>query len=431
MRGRTSKSNRLKSGEKAARLGILVSLFLSLLKLIVGYISNSIVLISDGIHSGADSITSFASWIGLRLAQKKPTERFPYGYYKAENLATLVVSLFIFYAAVTLMIDGYEKLFLLPSLIRPFEALGVALLSSVASLLLSRHMMAIGKNVGSQSLIANAKERRVDVLASSLVFVAILMTFFNIPYVEGVATIVISLLALKTGFDIAKGSVFALMDVSPSGETEEKIREVLGSNKGIETYQGLRLRKSGPLVFGEVKIKIRKDVDVKRAHDISDVIEKAVMEKVDDLESFTIHVEPYRSKKEKIVIPVKNKSGMGSKVMENFGRANYFAFVTLDTKNRKSESVYFKKNPYKNTPLRAGFKSAEFVVEDRADVVVTHQVGGISFHTLRDNLIDVCKVEGKTLSRVVKNYLDGKFERLDEPTKELGTLSKKEKMIEK
>ena len=53
--------------------------------MIIGFLSGSIVLISDAVHSVSDILSIVTSWLGLKIAQKKPDERFAYGYYKAEN----------------------------------------------------------------------------------------------------------------------------------------------------------------------------------------------------------------------------------------------------------------------------------------------------------------------------------------------------------
>ena len=62
---------------------------------VIGLMTNSAVLLSDAIHGGSDLISVITSWIGLKIAQRKPTQKFPYGFYKAENLAALVVSVLI------------------------------------------------------------------------------------------------------------------------------------------------------------------------------------------------------------------------------------------------------------------------------------------------------------------------------------------------
>jgi len=413
----SDKQNKLKQGEKVAAVSILTSLLLSVSKAIIGFFAGSIVLITDALHSGADTMTGFASWFGLKISQKKPDERFPYGYYKAENLATLVVSGFILYVAFELLLEGYSKLFILSQLTRPFEALGIALVSSVVSYFLSRYLRKTGEKINSQSLIANSNERRVDIFSSLIVFIAILLTFLKVPYIEGIITMIISILALKIGLTTAKDSIFALMDVSPSKEIEKKVKGIINSNAGIEDFEELRLRKAGPFIFGEVKVKIRKFVDVKRAHEIADSIENKIKNEINDIDSFTIHVEPYEAEEQKIVIPIISNKGLDSNIMKNFGRANYFMFLTVNKKERKVAFRYVKENPHKEKLVKAGLAVVNFIVKEKVDALIAGEVGEISFHTLRDNLIDIYKAKGKTVGANIDNLLKNKLGRITEPKK--------------
>jgi len=91
----TDKISTLKRGERAAKISSLAATLLLFSKGLVGTLSGSIALIADAVHSLSDVSTCLAVWFGLRFAQKKPTEAFPYGYYKAETLASLVVSVVI------------------------------------------------------------------------------------------------------------------------------------------------------------------------------------------------------------------------------------------------------------------------------------------------------------------------------------------------
>jgi len=415
------KIDKLKEGEKAAGISTLVIFLLALAEALVGFLSGSLVLITDALHNAADSTASFASWFGLKISQRKPSEKFPYGYYKAESLATLFVSIFILYAAYELLTEGYSKLFTLSELTMPLQALGISLVTLIVSFFLARYMKKVGKNVNSQSLIANSQERATHVLASAAIFIAILLTYYKVPYVEGIITIFFSLVVLKVGVFSAKDSVFALMDVSPSKEIRDEVKNIIDSIAGIEDFENLKLRRSGPFIFGEVSVKIRKHVDMKRAHEISDNIESKIKERVKGIDSFTIHIEPFETKEQKIAIPIKRDKGLNSEVMRKFGRSNYFIFVTINKKKKKIKSSYVKKNPHKKKSAKAGFAAANFIVEEKIDVLITEEMGGISFHTLRDNLVDIYKTEGKTVKEVVDKFMKNKLKRLHEPTKEVET----------
>lgn len=418
------KREKLKKGERVAGVSTLSIILLATAEALVGLFSGSVVLVTDALHNAADSMASFASWFGLKISQKKATERFPYGYYKAESLATFFVSIFILYAAYELLMDGYSKLFIISEVSMPFQALGIACVSAVVSYFLSKYMKKIGKDIDSQSLIANGQERMTHIFSSAIIFVAILLTFFKVPYVEGIVTIFFSLVIFKVGITSSKDSILALMDVSPSKDIENKVKRILHSIGGVENFGNLRLRKAGPFVFGEVNIKIRKRVNVERAYEISTNIENKIKEAVDQIDSFSVHIEPYEAKTQKVVIPIREDMGLGSPVMNHFGRANHFIFATVNKDTGKVKSSYVKENPHKKELVRAGFKVADFVVKEKVDALITKEIGGISFHVLRDNLVDMYKVKGRTVKGVIDNFAKERLSRLDNPTKELGEISR-------
>ena len=96
LRSTLSREVKLKKGERAVIFSTFLTLVIAFFKGLVGFLSGSVALLTDAIHSVADSITRFASWFGLKIASRKPDEMFSYGYYKAEALATLFISIFYF-----------------------------------------------------------------------------------------------------------------------------------------------------------------------------------------------------------------------------------------------------------------------------------------------------------------------------------------------
>lgn len=251
--------------------------------------------------------------------------------------------------AIALLFEGYSKLFAPPNITIPLEALGAALVSAFVSLLLSRYLGKVGKRIDSQSLIAHSKERRIDVVTSLIVFVAIALAFFEVPYAEGAITMGVSLLALSIGLAITKDSAFALMDISPNKEVEEKIEQIIGLNAGVEGFEGLKLRKAEPSIFGEVKVKIRKQVDVKRAHEIADSMECKIKNEINAVESFAVIIEPYEAEQQKVAIPISLDTELTSKVARHFAKAEHFMFVTADKKKKSIVSYYTKKIHIENT----------------------------------------------------------------------------------
>jgi len=411
--------DKLKQGEKTAGISTITIILLALVEALIGFLSGNIILIIDALHNAADSVASFASWFGLKISQRKPTERFPYGYYKAESLATLFVSIFILYAAFELLSEGYSKLYTVPKITMPLEALSIALVSAIGSYLLAKYMKKTGEKIDSQSLIANAQERITHVFSSIIIFVAILLTFYKVPYIQSIITMFFSLVIFKIGISTARDSIFALMDVSPSQEIENEVKEVIASISGVEDFEDLKLRRAGPYIFGEANVKIRKFLDVGRAHEISERIERQIKDKIDRIDSFSIHIEPYKTMIQKLVIPIRNKDGLNSRIMDHFGRANHFMFITI--KEGEVQSLYTRDNPHKLKKVRAGLSVAQDILKEKVDVLITRQIGEISIHDLRDHLIDVYLTKRKIVKNAIDDFIDNKLEQLMEPTRKMGT----------
>jgi cation diffusion facilitator family transporter len=383
----------MKIGARATLVSAGISMTLAVIKGIAGILSGSVAIITSALDSIADIVGMLTSWFGFRISQRKPDGMFPYGYYKAESIATLFVSFLILYAACSLLLQGYSRLFVPPTISMPSVGLTVAFVSIFISFGLSRYLLRMGKRINSQLLIVNSRERLGDVAATAAVFIAVAMSYLNVPYIEGIVAIIISLLILRLGIFSLKDAVFALMDVSPSREKKRRAADIIRKTKDVLEFENLRFRKAGPFLFGGVTIKMEEFANVDRAHEIADEIEKGVKKELSEVVSFTIHVEPERGEKHRLVIPVRSDKGMRSAVTGRFGRANYFLFVDVDKNTVKR--FYSLKNPFGKRSKRSGLSAARFIIKEGGNVLVASKIGEIAFHTLRDHLVHIYEAEGK------------------------------------
>ncbi len=421
------KKANLKKSQKVAEKAIWLEGALVASKIIAAVLSGSLALVSDAIHSASDILTIVTSWIGLKIAQKDPDEKFPYGYYKAESLGSLVISGIIIYAGWEMLTRGISSLTTPSEISLPLVALGVSLVDAIVLFFFGNYEIKIGQETGAQSLIAMGKENRTHIFSSTAVFVGTLSAYFNIPYVEGVITVGISGLIFQIGFESLRNSAFTLMDVSPDKEVESKIRQTLNEVPGIEEYFDLKLRKSGPSIFGEVKVGIRRDVEVNRSHQIADRVETAIKQAVPAVDRMNVHVEPFRSEYRHLVIPVQQKDGLASAVSQQFARSPYFLFVNL--KGDEVKGYYFLENPFKEKQKRAGLAVAKLLAEKKSDVVITPEVGEIAFHALREYLFDVYQAEEGSAQEIIDMFKQNKLKQLTEATTQAGLKSKTNKNI--
>ena len=285
---------------KAARISTFIILALSILKGFIAIISGSIALLADSIHSFVDIFSSVAVWAGLKLIQREPTERFPYGYYRAESLALLIVSTVIILSGTLILIESIEKLFQ-PIIIQYSSiVLIVAAFSGATSFFLGKYKQRVGKRIGSQSLVSEGKHSTTDVYASLVVFIGVFFYYIGFPQGEVLAGVVIGILILKIGYPFGRDAILALMDASPDPQAVQKMKDIAESLPDVEEVHHVRLRRAGPVYFGEMHVILRKGVSIERSHEVSEHIEERVKEQIENMESLTIHIAPFHEEKHSI-----------------------------------------------------------------------------------------------------------------------------------
>jgi len=397
--------SRLSQGQTAAMVSILVIVVLALVKALVGAFTKSVILLTDALHSATDVVSVFASWFGLKIARRKPDKKFPFGYYKAENLAAAAIAAFIIYGGIKFLGEGYHKLFTVSSSTHLWLTLATAAVGLTTDFFLYRYLMGKAKESGSQTLMANAVEKKGDILTSAMVFVGLVLNFMRLPYVEGVVTMFIALLLLKIGLETMKEAVFSLMDVSPGKEIEKKVLRQIKKVAGVEEVLSLRLRRAGSFVFGEARVGVRRPLDLARAHLLAQEIEAAVKEKVKEVDFFSVRVEPFQSKYRHLVLPVEKKKGLDSPLAPYFARAPYFLFVNLY--GEKVKGFYFLPNSARKEKARAGLEAARLLVNQKSETLIASRIGEIAYHTLKSNLFDLYRARGKTAQEAINNFLAG------------------------
>lgn len=400
----------LKKGQKAVEVSALVSLALAILKGAAGFLSGSVALLSSALDSFVDLVGQATSWLGFKISQRKPDQHFPYGYYKAESLATLVISFFIIYAALRLFIEGYSRFFVPSDLEFPLIALAVALINICSSFFLSKYLGKVGKEISSPLLLTCSRERKMDIISGLAVFLAVFTSYYHVPYVEGIVVMALSILILRIGISSVKDAMLVLMDVSPSNEIEHKVRKVIGGFDDADSYNGLKLRKSGPFIFGEVKLRVKKSITVQRAHELAEKIEDEVKKRVSGLDSLTVHIEPRHEGKCKIAIPVRSLRGLKSPAYPGIKKAPYMLFAVLDKDRKSIERYYIRKKPVVS---RKDFSKVEkFVSKENVDFLASPRMGSVSRHLQRYHMVGIYSLKGKTAREVIDNFLAGKLKKL-------------------
>ena len=406
----------LQRGQRVALFATLATLLLALLKALAGWYYQAPVLVADAFHSGADLLAIFASYFGLWLAGRKKSARFPYGLYKAETLVTLLVGGLIVWAGIELLGEGWDKLHSqVKAVYFPLVPLLVSGLSVVVSLFIALKERQVGREINSQSLLANAGESFLDVVSSTVVLAGLLLSYWQLPYVEGAIILVIAVLVIKLGGSSCWTAFLLLLDANLDPKLSRTLEQQVNAIYGVKGESEVRIRQAGPFHMVECVIFTHPSLSLYRAHELADRAERAIVSHCPHVESVFVHVEPLREELRSAIVPVVEINGLQSRVHGHFGRAPYFVLLRFDDHEVQIEDFYF--NEFLGETKFIGLKVIKAVIAYRIDLLLTPRIGEISFYMLRDNFVDIYAAdEGKTVEEVVERFRAGALTPITEPT---------------
>lgn len=405
----------LKLGIKASKNATLALAFLAFLKGAVGIHSGSTALLADAVHTGLDIFATLAVWIGLKISLKSSGEHFPYGYYKAENVVALFVSLLILLSGVELLKEGFAGVKPPQEVEFQVLALATAVFSVLAIYALFIYKRNVGVRINSQALIADAMHSYVDVFSSMIVVVAVLGSMLGIPELDSLGVIVISLLIFKMGIESARDAMLTLMDAWLDEEASERIKKNIYNIPGLIELEDLKLRKSGLVVFGEATVEVEGETDLKRVELLSEEIKMAVKKEVENLEHIVVNVKPVQRKNFRLALPVFEKNGFQAKLSEHLGKAPYFLFVDLEEGSVGNWEVF--ENLFFNSEKKGGMKAVDLIIREKANVLAVKTVGEGPYYMLRDNFIKILQIpDGVDTAREVLDRFQN-FEEITAPMK--------------
>jgi cation diffusion facilitator family transporter len=281
---------------RAALLGLAVNFVLGAIKLVGGFVSGSVALISDALNSLGDVLTSIIVLVGLRVAQRAPDAEHPYGHTRAETIAASNVAVLIIISALFMgwqAIHGFSARHDGP----PVWTLWIAGANVIIKELLYRYKMRVGQRSGSQAIIANAWDHRIDALSSFAVLIGLSFVHWGGPgfsWADGAAAICVVAAVVWAGVALFRNSASELMDRQAPKGLVNSIRQTALGVPGVEGVEKLWVRKSGLEYFADIHIEVDPNISVAEGHRIGHVVKDRLLEQFPMLRDVLVHLEPNR-----------------------------------------------------------------------------------------------------------------------------------------
>lgn len=293
-------NDRFAKAQFATILGIIVNIFLTIIKAVAGLMANSRALIADAFESAADIISSLTVLIGIRAARKPPDSEHPYGHGKAENVASLIVAILLIIVGFEIVIQSIQAVWIEDKESTGILALYVIIFTIIIKEILFQYKFRLGKKINSPAVIADAWHHRSDAISSIIALVGVGLTIIgdkmDISYLQNfdpIAGAIIGVIVMWMGFKIGRDAVNVTLETVLSSEETVPFKETTLNVEGVKRIDALKARTHGSYVIIDLKISVDPNISVYEGHAIAARVKEKLIEKHEQVHDVNVHVNPY------------------------------------------------------------------------------------------------------------------------------------------
>jgi len=269
----------------------LAAIFLTTFKLVVGFSTGSLGIISEGVHSFFDLLAAGMTFFAVRYSDKPADSDHHYGHGKIENLSALVETMLLLITCGWIIYEATHRLSTGKLDIDvTFWSFCVIITSIVVDFTRSRALSKAAKKYNSQALEADALHFSSDILSSAVVLVGLFAYTINFRAADSIASVIVAIVVVVVSYRLGKKSINVLLDTAPEG-IDAQIEKIIEEMNIVHDAHDIKIRNSGADIFIEMNIHLHGDTRLMDAHKIASAIEEEIQTKIKN-STVHIHMEP-------------------------------------------------------------------------------------------------------------------------------------------
>ncbi len=276
-------------GQRSALLlSLIVIIAVAVVEVIIGLVSNVMVVLVDGMHATLDALLTSILLLMLTWSMKPRDQEHTYGHGKIETVAGLiggillsVIAMLIIRESVIHMLEGEH---VIPNEIA-FYAVITAIIVALFRLLILKSNMHESKSIKTGFYDALS-----DLGSSIVALVGLILASYGIYIADSIASMALASMIVFLSSRLAYISALELTDtIDPM--LVARARDAVLSVEGVKACKDIRMRKIGKDILADVTVVLSNDITFNRAHMISSEVEHAVMSRT-NASSVMVHFEP-------------------------------------------------------------------------------------------------------------------------------------------
>ena len=346
---------------KRALISIGVNLGLAVAKGVAGVVSGSAALLGDAVHSATDVVGAVAAFLGLWLAGRRHPS-FPYGLYKAENIAALVTS-------VAILLAGYEiarsAIFSQGGLPSTRIALPIAIISLVVTFWFGLYQLRAGRRLGSPALEADGRDYLMDGISTLVVLASLIGAHFHMA-IDKYAAIVVAGFIFWSGGELMWKSLRDLLDEAIDRDTEREIIRLVESHPRVDRVERFLSRTAGGRFMVDMDVVLRTGSH-ELAQKAAKRLEEDVKEKFPHLVMVRIKTKAHSTEYLRRFTPEEQPDGP---IFPHLAKSPWFLMEVIQRSDGRVIERQHLENPYAEAESKRGFLVGRWLLGQNPDEVV-------------------------------------------------------------
>lgn len=229
------------ANKKVLLISFLIITSYMIVEAVGGFLTNSLALLADAGHMLSDSISLAIALLAFKLGEKVASKSKTFGYKRFEILAAvlngvtlIVIALYIFYEAV--------KRFANPPEVATTGMLIVSSIGLAVNILVAWIMLRGGDVEENLNMKGAYLHVMSDMLGSiGAIAAALLMMFFGWGWADPLASVIVAVLVLRSGYFVSKSGLHVLMEGVPENVDMNDIIHTMQNAKEVQSVHDLHV----------------------------------------------------------------------------------------------------------------------------------------------------------------------------------------------
>lgn len=286
------KNNNYLNIKRVLLILLIANIAVTIVKIFIGHITNSVALSADGFHSFSDSASNIIGIISITFASKPCDKEHPYGHKKIETMASLIICVVLILLGYNILNKSIKTIFNPEILVIHVENIIIILITVFINIFVAYYEKKKGREYNSSFLVADSIHTKSDIFISIGIIVTLTAIKLGVsPKIDIVVSIIVAIFIFHSAYEIFMEVASILIDKTII--TAHDVEKVINEFDKIKGVHKIRSRGFRDYIFLDMHILVDKNMDVEDVHELVHSVEEKFIEEFGATVDTLIHVEPY------------------------------------------------------------------------------------------------------------------------------------------